>query len=209
MTTSPQAGCLQTRADGQPCQGRPGPSGYCPLHDPALAGKRAAGRRKGGKVRSRPAAVLPDAADLPCGTVVEVVALVGRTINDVRQGRLDARIGNCIGVLAGVLLRALEGDDLARQLDEMQAEIERVRRHGTGHTQAPGGEAAGPAGGHDRGGEPGAGPAAGGPGADHGGRWDAAGPLAGPAAAHAAGEDVAPLFAPGWQEPGRGGRRPA
>ena len=40
---------------------------------------------------------------------------------DERTGRLDARVGNCLGVLAGVILRALEGGELERRLGELEA----------------------------------------------------------------------------------------
>ncbi len=138
-TSSPSSGlaaCAATRADDSPCRGkaRPG-STFCAFHDPAVAANRAEGRKAGGRKRSRPAAVLsPDAADVPLASVRDVVVLLGDTVNRVRKGELDAKTGNCLGVLSGVLLRALEEGDLAEQIRELRSSIESLQ-HGDGITQ--------------------------------------------------------------------------
>ena len=116
-------GCMGRKRDGSPCpnHARPGKE-VCWVHDPALAARRAEGRRRGGLNRSKPAATLPpDTPDLPLKTVADVVALLGQSINQVRTGRLDARVGNCLGVLAGVLLRAIEGGELEQRIGALEA----------------------------------------------------------------------------------------
>jgi hypothetical protein len=63
----------------------------------------------------------PDAPDLPLNSVCDVVRLLGETINQVRTGRLGVNVGNCVGVLAGVLLKAIEGGDLEQRLAALEA----------------------------------------------------------------------------------------
>jgi hypothetical protein len=63
-----------------------------------------------------------DTPDAPLETVKDVVVLLGRTINSVMTGKLSIGVGHCVSQLAGVLLRALEGDEVEQQLAEWQAE---------------------------------------------------------------------------------------
>jgi hypothetical protein len=60
-------------------------------------------------------------------TVADVVAALGQTINQVRAGRLAVNVGNCIGVLAGVLLKAIEGSELERRIASLEANQGRRR----------------------------------------------------------------------------------
>jgi hypothetical protein len=123
VTTATPPRCKLARADGTPCRAnaRP-PSDFCIFHDPALAERRAEARRNGG--RSRKAAVLADSKDLPVRNAADVTALLAATINEVRQGKLDPKIANAVGYLAGVLLRALEIGDLAEQLASLRKQLE-------------------------------------------------------------------------------------
>jgi hypothetical protein len=160
--------CEAPKVDGEPCQAaaRPG-SRFCIFHDPECQQQRDEARSKGGKERMRRVAVLPeDAADLPLETVADVTRALAVTFNQVRRGQLDAKVGNCLGVLAGVLLRAFEGSDLAEELAALRCRLEEVEARGTG-TDAPGGDAAaGAVGAEGRCGEAPVDGVAGGPGAD-------------------------------------------
>ena len=115
--------CQAQKADGTPCRGTARPSGFCTFHDPELAQKRAEARRAGGRSRSRGAAVLPDAEDLPARTIGDVTALLAVTINDVRTGRVDSRIANAIGYLSSVLLRALQDGELETRLAALETRL--------------------------------------------------------------------------------------
>ena len=127
MATSGLLACKQAKADGKPCRAgaRPG-SRYCIFHDPELADMRAEARRAGGRRRCPRAVVLSNAEDLPVRNAADVTALLGTTINEVRQGKLDPKVANAIGYLAGVLLRALETSDIAEQLASFRKQIEGV-----------------------------------------------------------------------------------
>src|SRR5262245_34918983 len=114
MTTSPPR-CRASKADGSPCRGsaRPG-SDFCTFHDPARAEGRRAGRRAGGEARRARKAVPPlpggvppaSAEDLPLAEARDVKGLLVRCINDLRAGRLEPKVGNAVGYLAGLLLKA-------------------------------------------------------------------------------------------------------
>lgn len=46
--------CQAETVNGMPCRAAAGPSGYCFLHDPALASERARARRAGGRASKTP-----------------------------------------------------------------------------------------------------------------------------------------------------------
>jgi hypothetical protein len=69
----------------------------------------------------RTATLPPDTPDLPLKTVGDVIAVLAVTMNQVRTGRLGVNVGNCLGVLAGVLLRAIEGGDFEQRLAALEA----------------------------------------------------------------------------------------
>jgi hypothetical protein len=112
--------CSSIKPDGSRCRagalpGKP----FCVFHDPTLSDRRAEGRRRGGENRRAP--VLPaDAPDLLLTSVADVVALLGQTINQVRRGELDPRVGNAVGYLGSVLLRAIEGGELERRIAALE-----------------------------------------------------------------------------------------
>src|SRR5262245_56372401 len=139
--------CKGKKRDGSPCPVAVRPSGFCWIHDPELAEQRATGRRQGGKTRSKPAAVLPpDAPDVEVRDMPGIVTLLVSSINDVRKGCIDPKIANAIGFLATVLLRALEGSQLAKQVEEqarilaeLKAPME-VIHHEHGNASSPTGQ---------------------------------------------------------------------
>ena len=95
-----------------------------------MAQERKAARIKGGKERSRKAAILPeDTPDRPLTTAADITELLADTINQVRRGELDPRISNSIGCLAGYLLRAQEQEQeqLERRLTRMESILAQKR----------------------------------------------------------------------------------
>jgi hypothetical protein len=118
--------CKSKRKDGSPCRGTALAGGdFCVFHSPKHAARRAEGRRRGGRSRCKPAATLPpDSPDLPLRTAADIVALLELTINQVRKGTVDTRIANCVGLLAGQLLRAIEGGELEKRMAELEARLD-------------------------------------------------------------------------------------
>jgi hypothetical protein len=91
------------------------------FHDPERAKQAQAARRRGGINRSKPRAVLPaDTPGLPLANFADVRQLLGETINQVRIGRLDVKVGHTLGFLAGVLLKAIEASELERLTEEIE-----------------------------------------------------------------------------------------
>jgi hypothetical protein len=119
MTETKQ--CQYVKADGQCCRAKPLPGkAVCLFHDPERAKQAQAARRRGGINRSKPRAVLPaDTPDLPLASFADVCQLLGETINQVRIGRLDVKVGHTVGFLAGVLLKAIEASELERMAEEI------------------------------------------------------------------------------------------
>jgi hypothetical protein len=119
--------CQHVKADGTPCRATvQSGSTHCFFHDPSRAEEQREARRAGGRTRNR----RPDPGpveDLPLATVQDVVALLSKTINDVRSGRMEAKTGNAVAVLVGQLLAALRGgtlEDRIRRLEEDLADRE-------------------------------------------------------------------------------------
>jgi hypothetical protein len=118
------AQCQRRKRDGGRCKGRASASGYCPIHDPANAAGFARGRKAGTRARNRKSPVLPaDAPDVPLSTMREVAQALAATFNHVRKGALDPRAGNCLAVLGGQLLKALERGGLEERLAAVEAAL--------------------------------------------------------------------------------------
>jgi hypothetical protein len=121
--------CKFSKSDGTRCKaGCLNGSDFCFFHDPSHAQQCQQARRKGGKARSKPIAVLPiSTPDQQAESVEDVVRLLGVTINEVRKGQVDPKIANATGYLSSVLLRALEGSELAKQIEEHDAALAAVK----------------------------------------------------------------------------------
>jgi len=123
--------CQQIKSDGQPC-GAFAMTGSecCYLHNPAIPSeeKRLA-QIQGGANRALTIAEPLPAMSLE--TPTDAVLLLADTINRVRAGQLDVRIANCIGVLSGHLLKALEIAQLKDKIDIIDTLIltKRANRH--------------------------------------------------------------------------------
>src|SRR5262245_24303950 len=90
-------------------------SEYCFFHHPDRAGERAIATRKGGL--SNKARVLPVATpDLPLRTGKEVMHMLAETINQVRRGELDPQVGNTVGYLAAVWLKAQQQESIDQRI---------------------------------------------------------------------------------------------
>lgn len=57
--------------------------------------------------------------------VIQEVASAGCTINQVRLGELDPKLANCVGYLSGVLLRALEANQLEERISDLEIAIQK------------------------------------------------------------------------------------
>lgn len=110
--------CQHTKDDGQPCGGfAMTGADFCYLHNPDIpADEKRLAQVRGGSNR----AVMTVADPLPpvkLDTPNDAVTLLAETINQVRAGRLDVRVANCIGVLSGHLIKALEVAQLKDKIE--------------------------------------------------------------------------------------------
>src|SRR5438874_10191973 len=90
--------CHYIKPDNSRCEAHAGSeSFYCYFHNPDLKEEREASRKKGGKERSRKAAVLPShTPDRPLTTAADITEFLGVTINQVLRGEVDPRIANSV-----------------------------------------------------------------------------------------------------------------
>lgn len=113
--------CCHIKADGTQCRARKvRGSEYCFFHDPAKAAERAVAQQAGGQ-RGRAAVLPPDTPGRQVKTAAEVIGLLSETINHVRTGQLDPKVGNCIGYLSGVILKAVEQGNMADRLASLES----------------------------------------------------------------------------------------
>jgi hypothetical protein len=113
--------CHAVKPDGARCRANAVlESGWCFFHHPALAEERRAAQSLGG---SRIKTLAADAPDVKVADCRDVVALLGTTINQVRRGQVDPRIGNAVGYLAAILIRAVEQGELEGRIAELEAII--------------------------------------------------------------------------------------
>lgn len=94
-------------------------SSYCFLHNPDIdpEAKRSA-QIQGGKTT-----LIKVAEGLPTVKVKspqDVAVLLEQTINEVREGSLPPQVANCIGYLAGGLLKAFELGDIESRLTSIE-----------------------------------------------------------------------------------------
>jgi hypothetical protein len=121
--------CQHVKADGERCRAAAlAGKALCFAHDPDSAGRRREARSAGGRARLKPRTVLPpNTPDVPLKSVADVLAAVEQLFNQVRTGRVDSKVGNCLAVIAGLQLKAIVGEDIERRLAALEQQAERRR----------------------------------------------------------------------------------
>jgi len=96
---------------------------FCFLHNPKipLEAKREAQAKGGRNNRAKQPKPL-DKVKLDDSK--DVVALVAEIINCVREGLMDVKVANCLGFLAGQLLKAVETATFENRMDEIEKKLE-------------------------------------------------------------------------------------
>ena len=131
--------CKATRKDGSVCKA-PAQAGkdLCFFHDPDQVEANAVAKRKGGEA-GKLAVLSPDQVKpwrgregevevLQNVTTAELVNLLADTIDDVRTGRLDPKVGNAVGYLVGIMTRVLQYDALESRLADIEEAVLGNRR---------------------------------------------------------------------------------
>ena len=113
--------CKATKKNGQPCRVPAGPDGFCIHHSPARAATRADARRRGGLRRAAVLArktLADDGKPLALPNAEAVRALLADTIKNLLTGKLDCRVAATVATLAGAVLKALDVENLAHELED-------------------------------------------------------------------------------------------
>jgi len=95
---------------------------YCYLHNPEVSSEeKLEAQTRGGE--NRRLKVYQPLLPIKIEKTGDVMKLLTETINQVRQGNLDCRIGNTIGYLAGIALKAYETSELEERLNKIERSI--------------------------------------------------------------------------------------
>ncbi len=116
--------CPGHKADGTPCRSRPRKRRkWCWFHDPKSAKARATAQANGGaesRARVGPVKTLGKRAPKVDVSGEEPIrALVQETVDQVRRGSIAPTVGQVIGQLLTVALRALKQDETERKVKEL------------------------------------------------------------------------------------------
>ncbi|OFX80143.1 MAG: hypothetical protein A2X20_00330 [Bacteroidetes bacterium GWE2_40_15] len=113
--------------DGTPCNSHPmRGEDFCFFHNPNISDEeKKAAQARGGKNNGFKQAEPLEPIKLE--TIKDVVVLLAETINGVRVGSIDIRVANCLGILSGHLLKAMETSDFERRMIEIEEKMEEYR----------------------------------------------------------------------------------
>lgn len=119
--------CEFIKSNGEQCNANTmRNSRFCFTHNPKTRKAKQLAVIKGGKAPKKNYNPLPP---VELNDNKSVANLLAQTINEVRQGEIDLRVANCIGYLAGHLIKALEIYDLEKRVEEIEKTIkERVEK---------------------------------------------------------------------------------
>jgi hypothetical protein len=123
MKTSMGKRCGATKPDGSNCRtaALPG-SVFCLFHDPSRADERREAKARGGRqnhLRTLQASV----PDVRVKDRADAIALLSETINQVRKGQIDPKVANCVGFLANILMKAIEGAQVDARIEQLETTV--------------------------------------------------------------------------------------
>lgn len=123
ITTETKKKCRFIKPDGTKCEAwAMSNSEFCYLHNPEISNeeKREIQSRGG---QANKIKVLEPLPPIEIKKGEDVIFLLEDTINKVRAGEMDLRVANCIGYLAGHLLRAIETTKLEDRIETIERAI--------------------------------------------------------------------------------------
>jgi hypothetical protein len=119
--------CQSKNRDGSPCRAKARPGRpWCFTHDPELARTRADARARAGattsaRLRTR---LLPTETPPPdLSTSRSVVRYLEQLVAWVQTGALDVRVGNAVGQIVNVLLRALASVETVERIEAIERAV--------------------------------------------------------------------------------------
>ena len=97
-------------------------SDFCYLHNPNISeGEKREAQTRGGQNRSLK--VYQTLPPVKIEKTSDIMALLTETINQVRHGDLVCRVGNTIGYIARVAIKAYETSELENRLERIELAI--------------------------------------------------------------------------------------
>jgi hypothetical protein len=123
FSVSSPARCPGAQPSGRRCRAKPGPSGFCHLHDPANAERLAVARKLGGVIAGTRRVHI----EIDLSTREGVRAALEDVIREVARGRLSPSAGNTItaAINTGLRLAELELEAKVIAIEKaIQAEID-------------------------------------------------------------------------------------
>jgi len=112
--------CKATTPDGKPCRMAPlDGQDYCWAHSPENKENHKAAARKGGQ-NARAVTLPASAPKVELETAEDAPRLIATTIDQVRTGQLGVKIGEAIGRLVTVWLKAYDQAILEKRLSELE-----------------------------------------------------------------------------------------
>jgi len=122
--------CKYTKDNGKQC-GAYAMKGskFCYLHNPAISKKQKKLDQTRGGANRRALTIAEPLPPMTLETPKDVVLLLVDTINRVRAGELDVKVANCLGVLTGHLIKALEVEKINDKLEAFEQLLFKKRGH--------------------------------------------------------------------------------
>jgi len=96
-------------------------SDYCFFHNPENQKQLKEAQARGG--RANVTIVKNPLPPIEIKNIKDVVKLLEETVNDIRAGKLEVKVGNCIGILSGHLIKALEVASIANRVEIIERAI--------------------------------------------------------------------------------------
>lgn len=113
--------CQHSKEGGERCEAwAMTDSEFCFRHNPETKEERALASARGGMTPKKNGHPLPP---IEIGKPQDVVLLLADTINKVRAGEMDTRVANCLGVLSGHLIKAMEVSELEGRVETIERVI--------------------------------------------------------------------------------------
>ena len=119
--------CTSIKENDEQCQANAiNDSSFCFSHDPNMEESKRIATTRGGMAPKKNYDPLPP---IKIDDSKDIIRLLVTTIGEVRQGAIDIRVANCVGFLAGHLIKAFEIGELNEKLELFNSLIiERKRR---------------------------------------------------------------------------------
>lgn len=104
-------------------------NGYCYKHNPDISeDEKRANARQGGL--NRRVSILSPLKPIKLEGVTDIKHLLADTIARVRDGSLDVKIANCLGVLSGQFIKAVEAETIETRVEQIERIIIERKRMG-------------------------------------------------------------------------------